>query len=194
MTNQVKILAFAGSTSINSVNKKLVNIAIQGAISKGAQVTFLDLRDLPMPFYDDHLEPSQGLDNVLEFRALMRAHNGLLIASPEYNGSVTAVLKNAIDWASRVELPNQPKAEGCFVNKVASIISAAHGGFGGERGLVHLRSILVNVGVIVLPEQRLISRAHEAFDEQGNLKNERHQAETIEQGARLVDIAGKLYH
>ena len=97
-----KILAFAGSTRKDSFNKKLVKITGEAARLAGAQVTYLDLRDLPMPLYDGDLEAEQGIpQNARKLKALMLSHDGLLISAPEYNSSISGVLKNAIDWASR---------------------------------------------------------------------------------------------
>jgi NAD(P)H-dependent FMN reductase len=136
-------------------------------------VTLIDLRDFPMPLYDGDLEASSGLpETAKQFKKLLREHDGLLISSPEYNSSITGVLKNAIDWASRTESDDESDLV-CFRGKVAALMSASPGGLGGLRGLVHLRSILGNIGVIVLPDQISISSAHEAFDERGKLKDER---------------------
>lgn len=189
-----KILAFAGSARQDSFNKKLVQIAAAGAKAAGAEVTYLDLRDLPMPLYDEDLEAREGLpENVIKFKQLMKSHQGLLIASPEYNSSVTPLLKNTIDWASRPEPGDPPMALSCFRDKVAVIMSAAAGGFGGWRGLVHLRAILGNIGVLVLPDQKCIPQAYEAFDHQGNLKDAQQQASVAELGSKLARIVAKLY-
>ena len=186
-----KILAFAGSTRKDSFNKKLVKIAAEGAKANGAEVTYLDFRDLPLPLYDADLETSEGLPtNALRLKELMKAHQGFLIACPEYNSSITALLKNAIDWASRHETGESPLV--CFTGKVAMLMSASPGGLGGLRGLVHVRSILGNIGVLVLPEQKTIGNAHQAFDENGNLKD-RSQQESIEQlGNKLATVTAKL--
>jgi len=193
MTNSPKILAFAGSAREDSFNKKLVKIATEGAKAAGAEVTDLDLRDLPMPLYDQDLEAKEGLPgNVLKFKALMKSHQGLLIACPEYNSSITPLLKNAIDWASRPEPGEHPLALSCFRDKVAVIMSASPGGLGGLRGLVHVRSILENIGVIVLPDQKAISNAYQTFDERGNLKEEKQQAGIEQLGSKLAKFLVKL--
>jgi chromate reductase, NAD(P)H dehydrogenase (quinone) len=186
-----KILAFAGSARQDSFNKKLVKIAVEGAKKAGAEVTYLDFRDLPLPLYDEDLEKSEGLpDNVLKLKAMMKAHQGFLIACPEYNSSITTLLKNAIDWASRPETGEAPLF--CFTGKVALLMSASPGGLGGLRGLVHVRSILGNIGVLVLPDQKAIGNAHQAFDEHGNFKD-RSQQESIEQlGHQLAIVTAKL--
>ena len=192
MSSNPTILAFAGSTRQDSYNKKLVQIAVQGASNAGADVTYLDLRDLPLPLFDEDLEAREGLPtNVKKLKELMIAHQGFLIASPEYNSSVSAVLKNAIDWASRPQPGEAPLA--CFKGKVAVVMSASPGALGGLRGLVHIRSILGNLSMIVLPEQRAIGNAHAAFTPEGNNLQDAAQQIAVEQlGARLTEVVGKL--
>ncbi|MBD2518209.1 NAD(P)H-dependent oxidoreductase [Nostoc sp. FACHB-973] len=186
-----KILAFAGSTRIDSYNKKLVKIAATGAKAAGAEVTYLDLRDLPLPLFDEDLEAEEGLPaNARILKDLMISHQGFLIASPEYNSSVTGVLKNAIDWASRPSPNEAPLA--AFADKVATIMSASPGGLGGLRGLVHLRSILGNIKVLVLPDQVAISKAYEAFNPDGTLKDPKQQQSIEHLGDRLTKILLKL--
>jgi NAD(P)H-dependent FMN reductase len=191
MTYTPKILAFAGSTRIDSYNKKLVKIAAAGARAAGAEVTYLDLRDIPMPLYDEDLEAQAGIPaNVRRFKDLMVAHQGLLIASPEYNSSLSGVLKNAIDWASRPE-PGEPSLA-CFAGKVAAIMSASLGGFGGLRGLVPLRSLLGNIKVLVLPDQIAVAKAHEVFNPNGSLKDPQQQASVEQLGSNVAGILAKL--
>ena len=193
MTFIPKILAFAGSTRADSYNKKMVKIAAAGAKAAGAEVTYLDLRDLPLPLFDQDLQAQEGFpENASKLKELMLAHQGLLIASPEYNSSITAVLKNAIDWASRPSEPGEQMIA-CFTGKVATIMSASPSGMGGMRGLVHLRSILGNINVIVLPEQKSISQAFQAFDDNGNLKDPQQQQDVEKLGANLAGILFKLH-
>lgn len=193
MTKKPKILAFAGSAREASFNKKLVKIAANGAKLAGADVTYLDLRDLPMPLFDQDLEEKEGLpDNVLKFKALLKEHQGFLIAAPEYNSSITPLLKNAIDWASRSE-PGEPYlALTCFRGKIAAIMATSPGGLGGLRGLVHVRSILENIGVLVIPEQKAIPNAFQVFDEQGNLKDQEQQKAIEDIGRKLTEVVAKL--
>jgi chromate reductase len=191
MTYKPKILAFAGSTRKESYNKMLVRIAVQGARTAGADVTALDLRDYPLPLFDQDLEKEAGMpDNGQKLKKMFIEHGGFLISSPEYNSSITAVLKNAIDWVSR-PAPGEAPLVG-FTGKVASLMAASPGALGGLRGLVHLRSILGNIGVIVLPEQIAISRAFEAFNENGTLKDAKQQAGIEKLGANLAQVIGKL--
>ncbi len=191
MASTPKILAFAGSTRIDSYNKKLVKIAAAGAKAAGAEVTYIDLRDLPLPLYDEDLEAQEGLPaNARTFKDLMISHQGLLIASPEYNSSLTAVLKNAIDWASRPAPNEAPLA--AFAGKVATIMSASPGALGGLRGLVHLRSILGNIKVLVLPDQIAVTKAYEAFNPDGTLKDPKQQESIEKLGDGLTKILLKL--
>lgn len=193
MSNSPKILAFAGSAREGSFNKKLVRIAVEGARTAGAEVTYLDFRDLPMPLYDQDLETKEGLpENVLKLKSLMKTHQGFLIACPEYNSSITPLLKNAIDWASRPEPGESPLSLTCFREKVAAIMAASPGGLGGLRGLGHVRSILESIGVFVIPDQKAIPNAYQAFDENGNLKNEDDQSTIQAIGKKLAEVTAKL--
>jgi NAD(P)H-dependent FMN reductase len=187
-----KILAFAGSTRTGSFNKKLIALAADAARAAGAEVTTIDLRDLALPFFDEDLEAAGGLpEGARKFKALLRESDGFLIASPEYNSSITAALKNAIDWASRAESDDEPPLA-AFRGKVAALCSASPGALGGMRGLVTLRSILGYIGVIVLPEQVCISTAHEAFDDGGKLKDERKAKQLASLAKSLVETLRKL--
>lgn len=188
----IKILAFAGSARKDSFNKKIVKIAASGARATGAEVTYLDFRELPLPLYDGDLEAAEGLpENALKLKSLMKSHQGFLIACPEYNSSITPLLKNAIDWASRPE-PEETSPLVCFRGKVAAIMSASPGALGGLRGLGSVRSILGNIGVLVLPDQKAISNAHQAFDQNDNLKDEQQRSDVYNLGLKLAEILGKL--
>ena len=185
-----KILALAGSTRTDSFNKRLVRIAAEGARQAGAEVTLLDLRDLPLPLFDQDLEAQGQPENARKLQDLMAAHQGLLIASPEYNSSISAVLKNAIDWASRAT-PDRP-ALAAFAGKAAALMSASPGALGGLRGLVHLRSILGNIQVLVLPDQVAVPRAHEMFQPDGSLKDAKQQESVAALGRKLAELLRRL--
>lgn len=188
---QPKILAFAGSLRKGSFNKMLVKIAADGARKAGAEVTFIDLRELPLPVFDEDLEKEQGTPhNAKRLKQFFMEHQGLLIASPEYNSSVSAALKNAIDWVSRPVQGEPPLA--AFDGKVASIMAASPGALGGLRGLVTLRSILGNIRVIVLPEQVAVVKAHEAFNAQGSLNDARQAAAVEKLGANVATLLAKI--
>ncbi|MBI2884768.1 MAG: NAD(P)H-dependent oxidoreductase [Candidatus Omnitrophica bacterium] len=187
-----KILAFAGSTRTGSFNKQLIKIAVAGATAAGAEVTLIDLRDFPMPLYDGDLEAASGVpEQGKRFKQLMRSHEGLLLSCPEYNSSMTGVFKNAIDWASRQEPGEAPLA--CFAGKVASLMSASPGGLGGLRGLVHVRAMLGNINVLVLPAQVAVPKAHEAFEADGRLKDPKQQAAVEQLGRSLAEMLSTLH-
>src|SRR5215467_2428165 len=190
-TMMPRILAFAGSTRRDSFNKKLVPIAAKGARDAGAEVTLIDLKEFSLPLFDQDLEAEQGIpENGKRLKQLFIDHDGLLMACPEYNSSITAVLKNAIDWVSR-PVPGEPSLV-AFKNKVATLMSASPGGLGGLRGLVHVRSILSNIGVIVLPDQIAIAKANEAFNADGSLKDSKQQAGIEGLGRTLASFLMKL--
>ena len=157
----------------------------------GAEITLLDLKDLPMPLYDSDLIEERGFDpNARRFQEILLAHDGLLISTPEYNGSFTGALKNAIDWASRAN--GEIKMGSTFKNKVAGIMSASPGSFGGIRCLSHLRAVLSILGVIVLPEEFAISGVHQAFDDSGAHKDAKMNSLLQQHGANVVETLKKL--
>ena len=170
---QIKILAFAGSTREQSLNKKLIRIAARGAAEAGAEVTLIDLRDYPMPLYDGDYEDASGLPpKALELKKLFLSHDGLLISAPEYNSGYSAVLKNAIDWVSRPSEEGE-KAFAAFGGKYAALMSASPGGLGGIRCLYQLREMLQNITITVMPRMQALPQAHNAFDDAGALKDEK---------------------
>ncbi len=159
---EMKVLAFAGSNRANSYNKKLVHDAADIARQMGATVTVIDLKDYPMPFYDEDLESKQGMpNNAKKLRQLMIKNDAVIIASPEYNASIPALLKNTLDWVSRGE--NGSYSPDAFKGKKFAIMSASPGPGGGARALVHLRAIIEAVGGTVIEKQVSIPNAQEYF-------------------------------
>ncbi|MBX3404640.1 MAG: NAD(P)H-dependent oxidoreductase [Phycisphaeraceae bacterium] len=186
-----RILAFAGSLRRDSYNKKMVAVAAHGARAAGAEVTILDLASIPLPVFDEDLEARDGLPaNGRKLKDLLIASQGLLIASPEYNSSMSAALKNVIDWASRPAQGEAPLA--AFANKVVGVMSASPGALGGLRGLVHLRAVLGNIHSIVLPDQFALTMAHEAFNPDGSMKDPKKQQTVEGIGRRVAEVAGRL--
>lgn len=186
-----KILAFAGSLRSGSYNKKLAKVAAEAARTAGAEVTYFDLRDLPLPIFDQDLEAQSFPENATKWKALMKSHHGFLIACPEHNSSITAALKNAFDWASR-ERPDEKPLE-CFDGKVAALMSTSPGALGGLRGLVVVRMLLGNIRVLLLPEQVAIPHAHQAFTEAGALADPKRQAAIEKLAQSLVTTLRKLH-
>ena len=186
-----KILAFAGSLRKGSLNKKAVNAAAAMARAAGAEVTLVDLAEYAMPVYDGDLEEREGLpEGARRFKALMKAHDGFLISTPEYNSSVPGTFKNVIDWASRPE-PGEPSLA-CFAGKVAALMSASPGAFGGIRSLVALRALLEHLGVLIIPQQVAFTLADQAFAADGDIKDERRKAAVQAMVKRLVEVLQKL--
>ncbi|MCH8027124.1 MAG: NAD(P)H-dependent oxidoreductase [candidate division Zixibacteria bacterium] len=191
MSNKAKIIAFAGSTRKDSYNKKLVKIAAEGAREAGAEVTIIELEDYPLPLFDEDLEKSEGLpENGRKLKDLFLEHNGLLISSPEYNSSYSGVLKNTIDWLSR-PVDGYPPLE-CFADKVAVLMAASPGSLGGLRGLVHVRSLLGNIKVTVLPNQIALISAFNAFENDMTLKDAKMHDRIKELGKKLTETINKL--
>lgn len=181
-----RILAFGGSLRAASYNHKLAAIAVQGARDAGADVTFISLRDFPMPIYDQEIEDAEGMpENAAKLKALFASHDGLIIASPEYNSGITAALKNAIDWVSRATSPDEPPLS-VLRGKTAAILAASPGGYGGSRSLAQLRPLLENISITVLPDQVTIPKVHEVMDADGKLNDPAKQAAALELGAKLA--------
>ncbi len=187
-----RLIAFSGSLRAQSYNHLLVTVAAEAARSAGAEVTILRLADYPLPLLNQDVEAAHGLpEPARRLKTLFREHDGFLIASPEYNSSLSAALKNVIDWTSRVETEDEPPLV-AFRGKSAGLLATSPGGLGGVRGLVHLRSILGNIGVIVHPDQITLPAAMEAFDENGALK-ESSKVRSVERfAAGVVELTRKL--
>ncbi len=163
MAKKIKILAFAGSLRELSYNKRVVKTTIKGAENAGAEVTFINLKDYPLPIYDADDHKENGFpENALKLQRILAAHDGLLIASPEYNGSVPGGLKNIIDWTSRKS--DEFGMIEVFKGKAAGIMTASPGAFGGIRCLAHLRGILTIMLVNVLPMEIAVAKVGEMFD------------------------------
>ena len=185
-----KILAFAGSTRKGSWNRKVLDVAVAGARDAGAEVTVADLADFPMPIYNADWHAEYGVPaEMRQLRTLMMAANGLLIASPEYNASITPLLKNTIDWLSQA-VDGEP-GEAPFTNKIGGLMGASNGGFGTIRALPHVSYILSNLGVFMLPVVA-VPAVSRAFDEAGNVTNERTQKMLSGLGAKLAGTIVKL--
>jgi chromate reductase len=182
-----RILCFAGSARRASLNKKLIRVAADAVRDVGGEVTLVDLHEFTLPVYHGDIEVESGVPAPAhQLAALVRSHAGLLISSPENNTSVPALVKNTLDWISRI------KDVPVFPGKVAGLLAASPGAFGGVRGLYHLRAILNSLGVEVLAQQLVLPRANAAFDEHGHLLDA-HQAEQVAKlAARLVDVATRL--
>ena len=184
------LVAFAGSTRIESYNRKLVRIAARGAEEAGASVEILELADYPMPLMNEDLESEKGMpEGAAGFKKKLMEADGFIISAPEYNSSMTPLLKNALDWASRSQTKEE-KPLSAFRGKTAVLMSASPGSLGGMRGLVPLRMMLGELGVTVIPQYRCVSAAGEAFAEDGSLKDPRTGKAVMKLGEALALTVG----
>ena len=187
-----KIIVFAGSARKDSLNKNLAKYGAKKLKDLGIDATFIDLANYTMPIYDGDLETAEGLpENAQKLKNLFMEHDGFLIASPEYNGSFSPLLKNVIDWVSRTPKNDSPPLS-AYKGKTAGIFSTSPGALGGLRGLVHLRSLLGNIGVHVIPNQAAIGGGSEAFDDNGDLINENHKNMVNAVLEQLAESTNKL--
>jgi chromate reductase len=188
-----KILVIAGSIRSGSYNARLAALATKELVLAGADVTRISLLDYPMPLYDGDLEAKAGPpENAIKLKQLMSTHQGVFIASPEYNASVTPLLKNTIDWISRVRERGEPPVA-AYKNRVFALGGASDGTYGAMRSLMALRQVLeLGCGALVIPDQIAVSRASDAFDEMDNFKDERAANLLKRVVQRLTDMAREL--
>ena len=185
----IAFLAFSGSTRAGSYNTQLAAAMVARASALGAQATLVSLADHPAPLYDSDWEDANGVpEPIVGLYRLLAAQDAVFIASPEYNGGYTPLLKNTIDWLSRV------KADGrhAFRDPLYSLGAASPGAQGGLNGLHALRPTINRLGAITMPEQLTIASAGSAFGEDGDFTNERTQSLAQAQLTRLFAVAGKL--
>jgi chromate reductase, NAD(P)H dehydrogenase (quinone) len=167
MPSPIRILAFAGSARRESLNRKFLAVAAQSAREAGCEVTVVDLNEFSLPLYHGDLEDKGGLPaNAVTLIGLIKSHQGILVASPEYNSMVTPLLKNTIDWCTRGD-------DNPFEGKVAAVISASPGALGAVRSLVMAQQLLMKLGCLVVPGQCFLAQASHAFDADGRLIEER---------------------
>lgn len=168
----MRLMFFAGSAREGSHNKRLAKLGQQIAEANGIEATFIDLADYPMPIYHGDLEASDGPpERAQAFRALLEQYDGVMVVTPEYNASIPALLKNTLDWVTRVRAePN------VFRTRVFAISGTSPGYYGAMRSLLQLREILsVGLGATVIPQQMALPRSMHAFEEDGSLIDEDQQ-------------------
>ena len=188
-----KVLVFAGSIRTGSFNARLAAIAAKEIARAEAEVTRISLLDFPLPLYDGDLEARSGPpENALKLKRMFCAHQGVFIASPEYNASLAPLLKNTIDWISRVREKQEPPLS-AYRNRVFALGAASNGTLGGMRSLMALRqSLELGCGALVIPEQIAVREASHAFDENDELKDERSAALLRTLARRLVELARQI--
>ncbi len=190
-TTEPRLLFIAGSARTKSWNKRLARLGATIAEANGINATFADLADYAMPLYDGDLEAASGPpDTARKFKALMKVHSGIFIASPEYNASFSPLLKNTIDWVSHIRDEDEAPLE-VFKTRVFALGAASSGGMGGLRGLSQLRLVLeLGCGSLVLPDQFVVPRVGAAFDDHNHLKNKDSQ----EQFKLLIQKLARAAH
>lgn len=188
--NPPKILVFAGSIRSGSLSTKLAALAAKELALADAEVTRVSLADYPMPIYNGDLEKEKGIpDNATKLAKLIAAHQGVFIATPEYNNSIPPLLKNTIDWISRVESADDTN----YRNKVFGIGSTSDGVIGGARALIDLRKVVqAGLGAILIPTKIEVGRAADAFDESGELTVEPVSKLLKRLCRHLVDLSARL--
>ena len=187
-----RILVFPGSNRTGSWNAMLAERLVKSLAAMECEPRLVTLRDYPMPIYDADLEERDGPpENALKLARLFHGHDGVIIASPEYNCSVTPLVKNTVDWVSRVKADDQGPLTP-YRKKVFGLSSASPGKFGGIRGLFHLRATLGNCGAFVIPEQCAITLAEKAFEADGELKDEANRRQLENFCRAMVETTGLL--
>ncbi len=168
-----KILVFAGSIRTGSMNAQLAARAAKEFAVAGADTTRISLQDFPMPIYDGDLESRSGPPGAaISLKRMMMQHQGIFIASPEYNASITPLLKNTLDWVSRVR-DGKEAPLAAYRDRAFALGGASNGGYGAMRSLMALRQVLEQgCGALVIPDQIAVARAGDAFDEMDNFKDE----------------------
>lgn len=165
---------FAGSIRTGAYSGKTADAAMKTLAMLGGEVTRISLADYPLPMMNQDLEREEGIpDNAMRLARIISSHDALLIATPEYNASIPPLLKNTIDWLSRISADTNGRRLKPFEGKIAALCSSSPGAFGGMRALNHLRPVCMNVGLEVITPQCSVPGAKTAFDDNGELKNER---------------------
>jgi len=188
-----KILVIPGSLRTGSHNARLAALAAKELVLAEAEVTRISLEDYPLPLFDADLAADSGPPQpAAQLKRMLMAHQGVFITSPEYSASVTPLLKNTIDWISRVREAGEP-SYAAFKGRVFAIGAATSGSGGGLRSLMALRQILeLGCGALVIPEQVSVPRADQAFDDMDNLKDENLTAALKAMARRLVELASVM--
>jgi len=188
-----KILVFAGSIRTGSFNARLAALAVKELTLSDVEVTRISLQDYPLPIYDGDLEAQSGVpDNAVKLKRLMMTHRGVFIASPEYNASVTPLLKNTLDWVSRVREANEAPLA-AYRGRAFALGAASNGSLGGYRSLMALRQVLeLGCGATVIPEMISVREAASAFGDDDQLRDERSAKQLKSVLARLVETARNI--
>ena len=188
----LKILVIPGSLRTGSLNAKLAAVAAHALAREGAEVTRISLGDFPLPIYDGDLQAKSGVPkHAVNLKRMMSAHHGVLIVTPEYNSSVPALVKNTIDWVSRVQDPHETRGQ-VFRDRVFAIAAASGNRLGGARALAALRLILSACHAHVIPNQLALAFAEDAYDEMDHLKNVADSDALKALVRQLIDVSQRM--
>ena len=191
MNRTIKILAFAGSSRKNSINKILVEQAASYAEQLGAVVTTIDFQDFPAPVYDGDYEEKHGLPAAMQqFKSLLASHDAFIVATPDYNGGITPLLLNVLSWASRPEGDESPKS--VFQGKPVAMMAASPGGLGGVRAITRLRDTLADLDCMPIPGFITLGNAYQAFDDNGQLKSAEMKGAITNLMQRLIAVTSPM--
>jgi chromate reductase, NAD(P)H dehydrogenase (quinone) len=188
----LKILVIPGSLRSGSLNAKLAAVAAHELAQAGAEVSRISLADFPLPIYDGDLQAKSGVPkNAINLKRMIGAHHGVLIVTPEYNSSVPPLLKNAIDWVSRVQDPHEVRGQ-VFRDRVFAIAAASGGRLGGSRALAALRLILSACQATVIPNQLALSFAEHAYDDMDRLRHPADIEAMQAMSRQLIDLSQRM--
>jgi NAD(P)H-dependent FMN reductase len=189
---ELKILVIPGSLRTGSLNAKLAAVAAHQFAQAGVEVTRLSLADFPLPIYDGDLQTRSGVPkNAVDLKRMIGAHHGVLIVTPEYNSSVPALLKNAIDWVSRVQDTHESRGQ-VFRERAFAVAGASHSRLGSSRALAALRLILSACHALVIPNQLALAFADEAYDDRDRLKHPPDIEAMAAMVRQLIDVSQRL--
>lgn len=192
--NQPRIVVVAGSRRREALSRRVAQACALAVRNAGAEVESIDLDDYPAPLYDGDLEADSGLpESVVRLQRLLHASDGLLVVNPEYNGSITPLLKNTLDWCSRPN-PADPERSGgkVYAGRAAAVVGSSPGALGGMRVLFHVRDILGYLGMQVIPQQLAVAKAGEAVGDDARLRDAAQQDMLDKLAVALVDSARRL--
>jgi chromate reductase, NAD(P)H dehydrogenase (quinone) len=190
--SSLKILVIPGSLRTGSLNARLAATAAYELAQAGAEVTRISLADFPLPIYDGDLQVKSGVPkNAINLKRMIGVHHGVLIVTPEYNSSVPPLVKNTIDWVSRVQDAHETRGQ-VFRERAFAIAAASESRLGGTRSLAALRLILTACHATVIPNQLALSFASQAYDDMDRLK---HPADVESLGGlvqQLIDVSQRM--
>ena len=189
-----RIVVMAGSRRAEALSRRVAFACVQALQAAGAEAEHVELADYPAPLYDGDLEAAQGLpDCIVRLQHILHASDGLLVVNPEYNGSVTPLLKNTLDWCSRPNPADRARSGGAvYAGRAAAVVGSSPGALGGMRVLFHVRDILGYLGMQVIPQQLAVAKAGDAVGEDGRLKDGAQQAMLEALAVALADCARRL--